>query len=238
MSEAAYPQPRIFAAINAISRDLAAVGIGKDSRNKEQGFQYRGIDAVMNTLAPLFVKHKVFVVPSFSGRTVTERPTRSGGIMFNVVVSATFRFVSAEDGTEIQAVTIGEGQDSADKATNKAMAISYKYAVFQLFCIPLEPTADPDADAHEETHREPDPTKGNLSDLVQEFDLRSLEATSLKELADMFATAQAELKKAAVDRECQKSILIDSLGAVTKGKDKAKERLTKRPAATTEGKPA
>lgn len=56
----------------------------------------------------------------------------------------------AEDGSHIEAVTVGEGMDSGDKATNKAMAIAFKYACFQVFCIPTEEMKDPD----EET---PDP---------------------------------------------------------------------------------
>ena len=39
--------------------------------------------------------------------------------------------------------------DSGDKATNKAMSIAFKYACFQVFCIPTEEMADPDAECHE-----------------------------------------------------------------------------------------
>ncbi len=59
-----------------------------------------------------------------------------------------FRFC-ADDGSSIEAVTIGEGMDSGDKATNKAMAVAFKYACFQVFCIPTEEMKDPDADTPE-----------------------------------------------------------------------------------------
>ena len=36
-----------------------------------------------------------------------------------------------------------------DKATNKAMAIAYKYLCFQVFCIPTEEMSDPDAESLE-----------------------------------------------------------------------------------------
>ena len=36
-----------------------------------------------------------------------------------------------------------------DKATNKAMAIAYKYLCFQVFCIPTEEMTDPDAESLE-----------------------------------------------------------------------------------------
>ena len=38
--------------------------------------------------------------------------------------------------------------DSGDKATNKAMSIAMKYAMFQLFMIPTE-AVDPDSECHE-----------------------------------------------------------------------------------------
>ena len=39
--------------------------------------------------------------------------------------------------------------DSGDKATNKAMAIAFKYACFQVFCIPTEEMKDPDGETPE-----------------------------------------------------------------------------------------
>ena len=44
---------------------------------------------------------------------------------------------------------IGEGMDSGDKASNKALAVAFKYACFQVFCIPTEEMKDPDAECHE-----------------------------------------------------------------------------------------
>ena len=55
----------------------------------------------------------------------------------------------AEDGSSIEAVVIGEGMDSGDKASNKALAVAFKYACFQVFCIPTEEMKDPDAECHE-----------------------------------------------------------------------------------------
>lgn len=214
--------PHVIVAMHAISGDLAKVGIGKDSFNKEQKFRFRGIDAVMNALAPLLVKHNLLILPHFRDRGLESRITKSGGTMFNVTVTGDFEFCSVLDASTRTITTIGEGQDVADKATNKAMAIAYKYAVFQGFCIPLDKADDPDDGAPEETA--PDPTLGNLGDLVEEFKLRALEAGSLKELSDLFTSAQGELKAEAKKRSVDRAHLIDCLGALTKIKDEAKAR--------------
>jgi len=49
----------------------------------------------------------------------------------------------------VSAVIIGEGMDSGDKASNKALAVGLKYACFQMFMIPTEDMIDPDSESHD-----------------------------------------------------------------------------------------
>ncbi|MGG5836095.1 ERF family protein [Huaxiibacter chinensis] len=139
----------VYKAISAVARDMAEVGISKDRENRQQGFSFRGIDQVYNALAPMLAKHGLVILPRITERTVTERVTQKGGVLFYVAVKAEFDFVATEDGSRHTVVTYGEAMDSGDKATNKAMSIAYKYAAFQTFCIPTEQTAiDADAEVH------------------------------------------------------------------------------------------
>jgi hypothetical protein len=130
--------PAVYAALAAVASDIAKVGIAKDRKNEQQGYKFRGIDEVLNALSPLLAKHKLLILPRILTRQQTERTTAKGTALFSVVVEAEFDFVSAEDGSIHTVRTFGEGMDSADKATNKAMSAAYKYAAFQAFCIPLE----------------------------------------------------------------------------------------------------
>jgi hypothetical protein len=136
----------IYKAINGVMSDIGAVG--KDSYNEMQKFKFRGIDAVMNALYPALVKNKVFVVPEVLEQTREERQSSRGGNLIYSICKIRFTFY-AEDGSFVQAVTVGEGMDSGDKATNKAMAIALKYAFFQVFCVPTEEMSDPDAESPE-----------------------------------------------------------------------------------------
>lgn len=136
----------IFESINACMRDMGA--IGKDSKNSTQGFMFRGIDAVMNAINPVLTKNKVFVVPNILRQTREERTNSKGTTLIYSIIEVCYRFY-AEDGTFIDAVVIGEGMDTGDKATNKAMSIAFKYACFQVFCIPTEEMKDPDYECHE-----------------------------------------------------------------------------------------
>lgn len=138
----------IFDSITSIMEEVPA--IGKDKLNKQQGFKFRGIDDVMNTLQPLLSKHKVFIVPEILEQIREERTTQKGGNLIYSICKIKYKFY-AEDGSYIEAITIGEGMDSGDKATNKAMAIAMKYALFQVFCIPTEEMKDPDGETPEES---------------------------------------------------------------------------------------
>lgn len=139
---------KVIDAICKVIRDLAAVGIGKNRRNEQQGFAFRGIDDVYNAVAPLLAKHGLCVVPNVLERTVTERTNTKGTVLFYTVVKVEYTFHAADDTSTVRAVTFGEAMDSGDKSTNKAMSAAFKYALFQTFCIPTE-AEDPDATTHE-----------------------------------------------------------------------------------------
>ena len=136
----------IYKAINEVMKEIGAVG--KNQKNSQQGFMYRGIDAVMNAINPALTNHGVFVVPEVLEQTREERTTSKGNLLIYSICKIKFSFF-AEDGSHIEAITIGEGMDSGDKATNKAMSVAFKYACFQVFCIPTEEMVDPDAECHE-----------------------------------------------------------------------------------------
>lgn len=120
----------IYETITAVMAEIGSVG--KESRNSQQGFMYRGIDAVMNALNPALVKHKLFVVPEILNQRREERQTAKGGNLIYSICTVKYTFY-AEDGSSVSATVIGEGMDSGDKATNKAMSIAFKYACFQVF---------------------------------------------------------------------------------------------------------
>lgn len=132
----------IYEAITSIMDEGYAISKGK--RNQQQGFMYRGIDDVMNTFQPLMAKNHIFVVPEVLDQTREERVTDKGKTLMYCIAKIKYTFY-AEDGSSVSAVVIGEGMDSGDKASNKAMAVAMKYAMFQVFCIPTEEMPDPDA---------------------------------------------------------------------------------------------
>ena len=159
----------IYQSITKIMEEVPS--IGKTQRNKTQGFMYRGIDDVMNALQPLLAKNKVFIVPEILEQTREERTTSKGGNLIYSICKIKYKFY-AEDGSSVEAITIGEGMDSGDKATNKAMAIAMKYALFQVFCIPTDEMKDTDSETHEQSTKKRSVTDNKIS----EADAKKVEA--------------------------------------------------------------
>ena len=141
---------KIYQSIVNVMDELGA--IGKEKKNQQQGFMYRGVDDVMNALQPLLKKHGVFIVPEVIEHSREERTTKSGGNIIYSIMRIRHHFY-ASDGSEVVSTTIGEGMDSADKSSNKAMAIAFKYACFQVFCIPTEEMQDPDGETPPDSKR-------------------------------------------------------------------------------------
>lgn len=137
----------IYTALANVMADMSAV---KKSKKNTQGagFNYRGIDDVMNALHPALVKNGVVVVPQVIAKEREERQSKSGGLNIYSIVTMSFKFF-AKDGSFVEAVTVGEAMDSGDKATNKAMSVALKYACFQVLMIPTEEMLDPDSETHE-----------------------------------------------------------------------------------------
>ena len=141
-------QKAIYKALTSIICEVNA--IGKNQRNQQQGFAFRGIDDVMNELHTLFGKYKVVIVPEVLDYNVEEHTTAKGTLMYTTRTKVKFHFVS-EDGSEVVTVNVGEAMDTADKGMNKTMSCALKYALMQMFLIPTKDIEDADRVTPEET---------------------------------------------------------------------------------------
>lgn len=138
MSEA-----KIYSAIANVMSEIGAVG--KDGRNDFGKYKYRSIDAVMNALHPAMVKNRVFTTPEVLEQVREDRVSRKNEPMVFSVAKVKYVFY-ADDGSSVSATVIGEGSDAGDKSMNKAMSAAFKYACFQVFCIPTEEMIDSEQD--------------------------------------------------------------------------------------------
>lgn len=123
--------------------------ISKDRKNP-LGFRYRGIEDALNHLQPALIELGLTVeVECRDLRTMhyVEKGEKKDRLQFQTHLLMDVTFV-AMDGSRSKRTAVGEGLDTAgDKATNKAMAAAFKYAIFLGLCIPVDDGTldDPDA---------------------------------------------------------------------------------------------
>lgn len=143
----------IYAAMVAIIKEMPA--LGKTQRNASQGFNFRGVDAVLDHLNPLLGKHGVFFVPECLERVAETRITGKGNNLWTVHLRVRFTFY-AVDGSSVSATTWGEGTDSGDKATSKAHTMALKSALNEVFAI-SDNEVDPDSEGEPSTAAQDQP---------------------------------------------------------------------------------
>lgn len=151
MSDTATPatKPTIFEALSAVMGDVQAVG--KDNRNTQQNYQFRGIDAVVNAVGPALRKHGVIVIPTLEDASYRDVQTSTGKPSRECTVRVRYRFYGP-DGSHIDAVVPGESMDFGDKGAPKAMSVAFRIALLQALAIPTH-EQDPDAQSYEREER-------------------------------------------------------------------------------------
>lgn len=178
----------VHEAMIAVLGELPA--IGKNQRNQQQGFNFRGIDDVLNALNPVLAKYGLYYVPTVLERVAAQRTTAKGGVMYEVNLHVQYTFY-ANDGSSITASGWGEGTDSGDKATSKAMTMAMKYVLFQVFAISTEEASYSDGDSHT-----PPETTGRTNQPTIDLDAEAQAAgwASRQEWVDTHAQLSANLK--------------------------------------------
>lgn len=143
---------KILEALQKVNNDLGA--IGKDQ--KGYGYNFRGIDDVLNTVGPLFKKHGVIVIRSeVNIQHFPDTKTSSGKDVNHFLLTCLYTFVSTEDGSELASYGFGEGQDSSDKAIGCATSNAYKYVIFEMFNIATADQMDSDQKTAKENKVDP-----------------------------------------------------------------------------------
>lgn len=140
------PQLTIAQSLVEVMKSVGA--IAKKDKNTSQGFNFRGIDSVVNAVAPALQQWGVIVVPhveDYQYESVEIGKNRT--VMGHVKVKVTYTFIGSA-GDAIGATVVGEAMDSGDKATAKAMSVAFRTALLQALCLPTD-DIDPDAQSYE-----------------------------------------------------------------------------------------
>ena len=143
-------------ALSAVMADVQAVRKGE--RNAQQGFNFRGVDAVVNAVGPAFRTHGVVVGSEVLSHTFTEVEVGTKRTpMGHAMVTVRYRFYGPA-GDFVEASAAAEAMDSGDKATAKAMSVAYRTALIQALALPTD-EPDPDAESFERAPQQTAPER-------------------------------------------------------------------------------
>ncbi|UVK63441.1 ERF family ssDNA binding protein [Mycobacterium phage Aegeus] len=182
------PMPTVYEAWSRVMEDVRS--IAKESRNAQQGFNFRGIDAVMDAVGPSLRKHGVTVIPIAIEHEAERYETAKGGKMVNRLAKMQFT-VFGPRGDHFGGVTYGEAADSGDKAMTKAESVALRTFLLQALMIPTG-DADPDAESHERASG-PERTVAKAKPSAADKAREELKATAdakgwdLQKIADKFS---------------------------------------------------
>lgn len=125
-----------------VMRDVKSVGRSQTANVNIKGggsyqYKFRGIDLVLNAVGPALRRHGVMILPVRTDASYGRASTSGGGGMRECTVTVTYRIVGpAGDHLEIQSV--GEGLDTSDKATPKALTMAYRMLLINALSLPTE----------------------------------------------------------------------------------------------------
>jgi hypothetical protein len=142
-------EENIYQAINAI---MAEVGYVQKVKTGGLSYSFAGEADLIAAIRPVMVEHGVFMyVANILDVRVEQYETAKGTAMTNTSLVAKIVFYHAPSGTSVTVTSRGEGADSGDKSSNKALTGAYKYALRQTFCI--ETGDDPDKTPSDDQER-------------------------------------------------------------------------------------
>ena len=128
---------------DAINWIMSQVGYVQKRSAKNLNYTFAGEAALIQAVRPWMVLAGVTMhVDQIRNKVREQYETKNGTTMQSITLDATIRFTHAPSKTWIDVMSSGEGSDTGDKASNKALTGAYKYAIRQTFCI--ETGDDPD----------------------------------------------------------------------------------------------
>ncbi|MEV4414041.1 ERF family protein [Catellatospora sp. NPDC049609] len=121
--------------------------VGKGDYNQGQKFNFRGIDAVLNAVAPALRAARVIVRPEYEPATVHYLESGGGKRQVHALVHARFEFIGPAGDSHMVQVN-GEAMDTGDKAVSKASSVAFRTALIQALALPTD-EPDPDSQVYD-----------------------------------------------------------------------------------------
>src|SRR5579859_4859216 len=138
-------QRNLYARLADVRAELGAtIAKGGTAPQIMGGFKFIEWDDVAEKVGGLLNKHGVVFIPNARDASITEAgATSSGKTIWRAVVWLDFSFINVDATNEVQTISwCGVGDDTSDKAVQKAITSATKYALLKLFLLSGADDAD------------------------------------------------------------------------------------------------
>jgi len=121
-------------------------GIGKDSENKFQKFDYRSVDSTLAAASAIFSELGIFVLPQCGDiewkREVVETQKGTTRVDYTLQCVYQFQFLAGDgSGVTVAVPCANTGQDDS-KLLGQTLSYAFKESLFKIFVIPVVGTED------------------------------------------------------------------------------------------------
>lgn len=133
--------------------------IEKKGYNKFSKYKYATESDVSEKVRESLAEQNVIMLPDVIEHSTREHTNRKGFIEYISTVKVKFTFIDGDTGEEVSIHSVGEGQDSGDKAVYKAITGATKYALMKAFMIPTGDDPEGDTKVDERNNMDQQPQK-------------------------------------------------------------------------------
>lgn len=147
-----------------VMADVQSISKGDERSDVGGRYMFRGVDRVVNAVGPALRRHGVLVLPArVVEKEYTETKTSGGKAMQDCTVTVEWMIVGPAGDLLPPVQSVGQANDTGDKATAKAMSVAQRV----LFLTSLQiPTQDPDVDRGHERGERPVPKAADYRDEI------------------------------------------------------------------------
>ena len=168
-------EPAFDCIVHLLAAASTAIGVvEKRERNTQgKGFNFRGIDTVVNAASPEFRERGIIVSPETLDRVYEQLEVGANRtLMGHAMLRVRYTFFGPT-GDSLSATVDSEAFDSGDKAVAKAMSIALRTALLQVLMLPTD-EVDPDASSYERSTAESQQTTAKPQGLASESQVKAV----------------------------------------------------------------
>ena len=192
MSTITMEAPATVTAVQSLVGVIAAVQpVGKNSRNEEEGYNYRSVDDIINAVHPALRQVGGFILGQ-EMEQVASTVERNGQTLTTVRLKVMYEWHGTDGGDPIASLISSEATSDSDGATGKAWSVAYRTYLVQVLCLPSVPGDQESELKAKQSDRKPvDDVPGVAADITTDWAALAASCKTREQLRPIYNAVEA-----------------------------------------------